>query len=409
MSDLVRSGFVYPFQCDDCGKRFPVRDSLQRHRRRSHGNEFIKCRWCPYSQPKCDGYRVRQHEKCHDKYTNLITTSNNVCETRREDVYIPEDNSTYTDTTRQLTDFLEASMPDFSDLLGVEPRTPSPMRQLLNEEPPSEVVIPSDQLFSKYLQDLSPVNSPDNFSIDIDLEPQEPSIILPHPEPSPLFTTTTTTDPKSSLLVSTATMIDKQPSPTEQVLDLTMTRAITTTPEEPITTTSEEPITTTPEDPITTTPEEPITTTPEEPNTNHQDEPLDLSMKLKPANKLNLRPKEIPTSSLTPEIDCSVPTNLWNVKPINIELDNHEHLCLDPRLFFAGAPSQYKTHLLATTLQEKVNLCRKSQKARYKRQLVPIGVRTIMKEERCYLPDGTILEMKEVWTSDQPTTPSTEE
>ncbi|VDI47103.1 Hypothetical predicted protein [Mytilus galloprovincialis] len=196
-------------------------------------------------------------------------------------------------------------------------------------------------------------------------------------------------------------MIDKQPSPTEQVLDLTMTRAITTTPEEPITTTSEEP--------ITTTPEEPITTTPEEPNTNHQDEPLDLSMKLKPANKLNLRPKEIPTSSLTPEIDCSVPTNLWNVKPINIELDNHEHLCLDPRLFFAGAPSQYKTHLLATTLQEKVNLCRKSQKARYKRQLVPIGVRTIMKEERCYLPDGTILEMKEVWTSDQPTTPSTEE
>ncbi|CAC5407230.1 unnamed protein product [Mytilus coruscus] len=42
-------------------------------------------------------------------------------------------------------------------------------------------------------------------------------------------------------------------------------------------------------------------------------------------------------------------------------------------------------------------------------QLVQIGVRIIMKEERCYLPDGTILEMKEVWTSDQPTSSPTEE
>lgn len=91
-------------------------------------------------------------------------------------------------------------MPDFSDLLGVEPYTPSPMRQLLNEEPPPEVIIPSDQLFSKYLQDLSPVNSPDNFSIDIDWEPQEPSFTLNNPEASPL--------------VSIATIINQQqPSP----------------------------------------------------------------------------------------------------------------------------------------------------------------------------------------------------
>ena len=58
---------------------------------------------------------VKQHEKCHDKYTNLITTrNNNVCETRREDTYTPEDKSISTDTTRQLTEFLKASMPDFS-------------------------------------------------------------------------------------------------------------------------------------------------------------------------------------------------------------------------------------------------------------------------------------------------------
>ncbi|CAC5401791.1 ZKSCAN [Mytilus coruscus] len=378
MSDVVKTNYIYPFQCDDCGKRFPVRDSLQRHRRRSHSHEFIKCRWCPYSQPKCDGYRVKQHEKCHEKYTNLITTRNNyVCETETEE-YTPEDRPISTETTRQLTEFLEASMPDFADLLGVEPRTPSPMRQLLNEEPPPECIVPSDQLFSKYLQDLSPVNSPDNFSIDIDLEPQEPSITLHNSEPSPLVSIATIIDQQQpSPSLSVATSINHK-EPTEQILDLTMTRTITPC---------------TPEDPITT----------------NQEEPLDLSMKLKPANNLNIKPKEIPTNSLTPVIDCLVPTNLWNVKPISLETDNHEHLCLDPRLFFAGAPSQYHTHLLANTLQEKVNLCRTSQKARYKRQLVPIGVRTIMKEERCYLPDGTILEMKEVWTSDQPTPSPTEE
>lgn len=109
--------------------------------------------------------------------------------------------------------------------------------------------------------------------------------------------------------------------------------------------------------------------TPEDAITTNQDEPLDLSMKLKPANSLNIKPKEIHTNSLTPMIDCSVPTNLWNVKLTSLEIDNHEHLCLDPRLFFPGAPSQYHTHLLANILQDKGNLCRTSQKARYKRQL----------------------------------------
>ncbi|CAC5365556.1 unnamed protein product [Mytilus coruscus] len=194
----------------------------------------------------------------------MATENNYLCETETEE-YTPEDRPISTETTRQLTEFLEASMPDFSDLLGVDPSTPSPMRQLLNEEPPPECIVPSDQLFSKYLQDLSPVNSPDNFSIDIDLEPQEPSIILYNPEPSPLVSIATIIDqqqPSSSL--SMATSINHQ-EPTEQILDLTMTRTITPC---------------TPEDPITT----------------NQEEPLDLSMKLKPANNLNIKPKEIPTN-----------------------------------------------------------------------------------------------------------------
>lgn len=108
---------------------------------------------------------------------------------------------------------------------------------------------------------------------------------------------------------------------------------------------------------------------------------------MKPANNLNRKPMEIPTNSLTSVIDCSVHTNIWKIQPISLVTDNHEHL----------------------TLNEKVNIYRSSQKARYKRQLVLISVRTIMKEERCYLPDGTILEMKEKWKSDQPTPSPTEE
>ncbi|CAC5400719.1 unnamed protein product [Mytilus coruscus] len=42
-------------------------------------------------------------------------------------------------------------------------------------------------------------------------------------------------------------------------------------------------------------------------------------------------------------------------------------------------------------------------------ETVPVGVRSFMKEERYYLYDGTVLELKEVWTSDQPTPAPTEE
>jgi hypothetical protein len=51
------------------------------------------------------------------------------------------------DSWRQLMRELDASMPDFADLLGVEPRTPSPMRVLMGivASPPPEAVVPSDQ------------------------------------------------------------------------------------------------------------------------------------------------------------------------------------------------------------------------------------------------------------------------
>ena len=57
-------------------------------------------------------------------------------------------------------------------------------------------------------------------------------------------------------------------------------------------------------------------------------------------------------------------------------------------------------HPLVSTLREKANLCIRNQKSQYQRHLTPVGVKTIIKEERCYLPDGTIYELRDIWTAD---------
>ena len=75
---------------------------------------------------------------------------------------------------------LDASMPDFADLLGVEPRTPSPMRDLMGiiASPPPEAVVPSDQCFSRY---LSPVTSPEGTYSDESEEPVPASVTIISP------------------------------------------------------------------------------------------------------------------------------------------------------------------------------------------------------------------------------------
>jgi hypothetical protein len=132
-----------------------------------------------------------------------------------------------------------------------------------------------------------------------------------------------------------------------------------------------------------------------------QDEPLDLSVRGRPTTRV------IPSQSFTNVIDCTntISRGSWN--PRSIEVDprdkSNNHMCHDPRWFFAGAPSAYMDHPLASTLQEKANLCKRNQKSQYQRHLTPVGVRTIIKEERCYLPDGTIYELRDIWTADSTT------
>ena len=70
------------------------------------------------------------------------------------------------------------------------------------------------------------------------------------------------------------------------------------------------------------------------------------------------RTKLIPTECQTPVIDCTTPTGVW-YKPMSIDVGD-KCMCLDPRLFFAGAPSHYLQHPLAKSLNEKIAMSRQS-------------------------------------------------
>lgn len=52
------------------------------------------------------------------------------------------------------------------------------------------------------------------------------------------------------------------------------------------------------------------------------------------------------------------------------------------------------------SLNEKIAMSRRNMKSRYQRKLVPLGTKSIMKEERCYLPDGSMIELRDTWTMD---------
>jgi hypothetical protein len=61
-------------------------------------------------------------------------------------------------------------------------------------------------------------------------------------------------------------------------------------------------------------------------------------------------------------LDCTISRESWN--PTSIEVDprdkSYNHKCHDPRLFFAGAPSAYMEHPLASTLHVINGFCQDS-------------------------------------------------
>lgn len=360
---------VFDYQCSDCGRRFPRKEQLSRHQRRTHPVSRVQCRWCPYTQPSSEMYRLRKHELTHQKYLRLIPATTPLpVSTISSTISTPWEERVLSHNTEELTQYLEKNMPDFADILQMEPRTPSPMRNLLQQEevpsPPPMAKIPSDQLFKKYLT-TSPVSSislsesmdtPQDLA-DSDILPAVvPNMTEPTPVNTPLLNVPTCNPLTSSLPLDLSKSARNTPSVHQS------SHSIFTEPD------------------------------------NNNEEPLDLTLRKKPA--------KIPLEPVTPIIDCTQPREWYQphrLDPLPDTSKPYIHLCLDPRLFFAGAPSHYMTHPLSQQLQH-IKASQQDTRSRYQRQLVPTGVKTIMKEERCYLPDGSMIELRDTWTAmDEPT------
>lgn len=102
----------------------------------------------------------------------------------------------------------------------------------------------------------------------------------------------------------------------------------------------------------------------------------------------SLEPLDLSTISFIPSILPSFAT--FNPRIIDLpEGPLYHYLAHD---CFCRCSSCLK-HLLSEKLQEKFNTVRHNQRDRYERRFIPLGLHDIKKEERCYLPDGTILEL----------------
>ena len=194
---------VWIDQCQDCGKRFPNATKLNRHIKRVHGPR-LKCNFCWWS---CQ--RQIEHERAHHNREGFVPTETPTFSWSVSSVIVPVTSSTGSLTPQQplmssippcipLTPILplvpslteedlQLSMPDFADLLGIEPATPSPLKHIRGDSPtiPPSVFMPSDQLFSKYLA------SPDN-------RDKDPSAYSPSDKPFLHL------DPESPVLVTSA-------------------------------------------------------------------------------------------------------------------------------------------------------------------------------------------------------------
>jgi hypothetical protein len=85
-----------------------------------------------------------------------------------------------------------------------------------------------------------------------------------------------------------------------------------------------------------------------------------------------------------------------NLSDVDVMINNYLN-----QSYFAGARSHYLDHSLAKSLNGKITMSRQSMKSRYQRKLVSLGTRSIMKEERCYLHDGSMIDMRDTWPMDR--------
>ncbi|CAG2219618.1 unnamed protein product [Mytilus edulis] len=306
-----------------------------------------------------DKYRLRQHETSRHSYHQFYPgdtprhTGSLKSSVEREERTFPSRSQpahTYPSTStsprqseatiRQITALLDEQMPDFAELLN-EPRTPSPMKRLRNEETTSILFVPSDNLFSKYLEPTFSI-SPEPF--------KDPTCMTYSPSDQPFISRSET--PLPSVCTPTNPTVSPEPAaPINTPLDLTKTITpvyIESTNDEPmdLSKSSTTLLPTTSPEPLPLPSPVPV---PSSLPSQSSETPLDLTIN----SYKTIQPAEI---------DCTLPTYQWNKsKEIKVDLPDYNDISLDPRLFFAGAPSSYLKHPLAKTLQEQINLCRKTR------------------------------------------------
>ena len=163
---------VWSDQCRECGKRFPNTTSLNRHVKRVHGPR-LKCNFCWWSCQSHQRQRLVEHERAHHSMEGFVPAETPAFSGSLASVVVPVQPVTTTvysspllplmssvapvlpltpivPLTPEITEKnLESSMPDFADLLRIEPATPSPLKRLRANSPsppppPPLVTIPSD-------------------------------------------------------------------------------------------------------------------------------------------------------------------------------------------------------------------------------------------------------------------------
>ena len=191
---------VWIDQCQDCGKRFPNATTLNRHIKRVHG-PCLKCNFCWWSCQSHQRQSLVEHERTHHNREWFVPAETPAFSGSVSSVIVPVTSSTGSSTPQQplmssippfipltqilplvpsLTEVdLQLSMPDFANLLRIDPATPSPLKRLQGDSPTIQpsVSMPPDQFFPKYL--ASPDNRDKNPSA---YSPSDKSFLHPDPE-----------------------------------------------------------------------------------------------------------------------------------------------------------------------------------------------------------------------------------
>ncbi|CAC5407704.1 unnamed protein product [Mytilus coruscus] len=334
---VIRIRVVWEDQCDECGKRFHNQHKLTEHELPMHGSR-LNCNYlqCGWSCSRYDAYRLRNHQmKRHQNRTFTPAETPRpttilpsvVCGKPTATVSMPP---TWNQTTKK------KSLNLLSKFL--EPVSANPSPPVANLSPnlvPTKLYSPTDPPFLNSKKDCMDDNQP------LDLSTPSTSVRQPSLPSTPEKATTDLTQPISPS-ESISLSEPRQPVPQPDFTDLS--EVVMNIPLDLSGKTS--------------LLLKPLVSLEPRPQTSEEipsliidvDQPLDLTIENTRITKADL------SDDNNNIIDCTKPTGVWILKPIDIKnTARYEEQCLDPRLFLAGAPLSYMLHPLANSLRESIH------------------------------------------------------